>query len=286
MVLSFYIKESSGNSSSIKFGSMDEEGILPGASLAVYRTKSLNKWSLKGGNISVNKHVPLSGEREFQFKFQLPYLYLPPSDFKYFAEKMSIFNLNLRCNVRDNYCKFKKSCDKVSLSTWYLAFDLSDDAGTSNTYSLPSTNQFLVPGTTFGDTSDTCYLPVFSSQRGDGVWYVGNMILNYLYITFDMTPYDEHGKDYIQVGVAPKNPVNDIGKFYKDTTDDTNDSSQKDDNHTIPHPTPKPTPDKNDTNTTNPDNINNNTHPVDPFKPDPPTPIHVDPNENTSGDDS
>jgi hypothetical protein len=52
---------------------------------------------------------------------------------------------------------------------------------------------------------------VFASGRDDGVWYAGNMFLNYLYLTFDMTPYDEHGKDYIQIGVAPKNPKNQIG---------------------------------------------------------------------------
>lgn len=39
MVMSFYLKEAHGNSSSIKFGSYDTEGIAPGNTLAIYRTK-------------------------------------------------------------------------------------------------------------------------------------------------------------------------------------------------------------------------------------------------------
>ena len=45
MVASFYIKGSSGNSSSIKFGSYDEQGIAPGAQLAMYRARGI-EWEL------------------------------------------------------------------------------------------------------------------------------------------------------------------------------------------------------------------------------------------------
>ena len=46
MTMSFYLRESTGNSSSIKFGSYDGEGINPGSTLEIYRTKGLDKWSL------------------------------------------------------------------------------------------------------------------------------------------------------------------------------------------------------------------------------------------------
>jgi|DEB0MinimDraft_12_1074336.scaffolds.fasta_scaffold112910_2 hypothetical protein len=68
-----------------------------------------------------------------------------------------------------------------------------------NLYALPSSNYFLLHGDIVGDTSDTCYLPVFKTALGDKSdwWYVGNLIMNYFYLVFDMTPYDEQGKDYI-----------------------------------------------------------------------------------------
>lgn len=36
--------------------------------------------------------------------------------------------------------------------------------------------------------------------------------MNYFYVTYDMTPYTEHSEDYIQVGIAPSNPMNLIGE--------------------------------------------------------------------------
>jgi hypothetical protein len=116
------------------------------------------------------------------------------------------------------------------------------------------------------------------------------MFLEYFYLTFDMSPYDEHGKDYIQVGVAPKNPVNKIGKFYEDTTDESGDQSKKDDNSTvipIPPPTPTPQPDPEPKPTPDPEpkpsndstaDTNHTDTPVTPVGPDP-KPVVVDPVE-------
>lgn len=127
----------------------------------------------------------------------------------------------------------------------------------------------MVPGTTFGDLENTCYIPVFASNRTDGVWYVGNMILNYLYLTFDMTPYDEHSKDYIQIGVAPKNTENKIGQFYDNTEDTTGDISKPDvDPIPVPVPDPQPTPDPDNTNTTTDTNTTDD-KPVPDIKPKP-----------------
>jgi len=164
----------------------------------------------------------------------------------------------------------------VNPGTYYLSFSLWDGAGEENRYALPSSSNWLVPGETIGQSASRCYLPVFPSGRDDSVWYAGSLILDYLYLTFDMTPYDEHGKDYIQIGVAPRNTVNTIGKQYEDATDTTGeDTSKKDDNSTvIPVPTPHPTPSGGDTNTT----TDEDDKPVGPEpKPKPPGPIHVDP---------
>lgn len=276
---------------------MDEEGISDGASMAIYKTRGLNTWSITVKNFRMNGHNPATSTangRELRFSFHLPFMYLPEADFIYFAEKMAAFDLNLRCRSKTGnyYCRYDRSCNDVRVSTWFFAFDIDDNAGTSNSYSLPASSNLLVPGPTVGDTDQTCYLPVFMSGRNDGVWYAGNMFLEYFYLTFDMSPYDEHGKDYIQVGVAPKNPVNNIGKFYEDTTDESGDQSQKDDNSTVipnpppiptpqpdpkPDPTPSPTPDPKPSN----DSTSNTNHTVDPVGPEP-KPVIVDPTADPS----
>ena len=61
MVVSIYLSESnSENPSVIKFGSYDEEGILDGQKLAVYRSMSLDKWEIKLDRFSVNGRMEKS----------------------------------------------------------------------------------------------------------------------------------------------------------------------------------------------------------------------------------
>jgi hypothetical protein len=81
----------------------------------------------------------------------------------------------------------------------------------NNNYAFPSNKNFLINGDFLGDPN-TCYLPVFRSVKGDQkTWYLGNLVMNLLYLTFDMSPLNEFGKDYITIGVAPINPIYVIG---------------------------------------------------------------------------
>jgi hypothetical protein len=210
---------------------------------------------------------------------QLPYMYLPYSDWVSFAEAMAQFNLNIQCSPLHNYCKFKLPCNNVALNQWFLEFELFDDS-TSNRYALPSTNAFLISGEKLGDSVNTCYLPVFQSNYDDGTMYIGNLFMNYFYMVFDMSPYDEFGKDYITVGVAPINPDNIVGQeFYKPNGTDpippkpTNDSSSSDTNSTVPIPDPgnDTQPIQPVTNTTN-GTTNGTDAPVNPTPVDPITP--------------
>ena len=109
------------------------------------------------------------------------------------------------------------------MKTWYLQFTLYDDQS-NNDYVLPSSNYFMVEGSVFGDSDDSCFIPVFKSPD-QNVWYIGNLVMNYFYLVFDMTPFDEHGKDYIQVGVAPISRSNFIGDAYDDGSIIIGDSS-------------------------------------------------------------
>ena len=127
----------------------------------------------------------------------LPYIYLPNLDFEHFIIEMESFDASIVCHYGDNYCKYMVSCQNLTADTWFLEFELMDES-TSNQYGLPSNNRFMIPGQVMGDSEDTCYLPVFRSISGaQDQWYVGSLFLQYFYLVFDMTPYDEEGEDYI-----------------------------------------------------------------------------------------
>jgi len=63
----------------------------------------------------------------------------------------------------------------------------------------------LVEGTIFGDTSKTCYLPIFdhslTGEQDKKTVIIGNNLLQGYYVVYDMSPL-EAGKDYLQVGVS------------------------------------------------------------------------------------
>ena len=42
------------------------------------------------------------------------------------------------------------------------------------------------------------------------------MFMENYYFVYDQTPADEHGQDYLRIGIAPKNPVDNIGYSQKD----------------------------------------------------------------------
>lgn len=39
------------------------------------------------------------------------------------------------------------------------------------------------------------------------MWYLGNIFMRNYYVSFDMSPYDEHGKDYLQIGIGMQSPA-------------------------------------------------------------------------------
>ena len=50
-VISFYISNTYGNSSFVKFGSYDEKAIAPGSKLNVIRTNNLNSWEISSNEV-------------------------------------------------------------------------------------------------------------------------------------------------------------------------------------------------------------------------------------------
>lgn len=266
MIMSLYVREHSGNYSSVKFGSYDKKGIADGASMAIYRTRENVRWSLTSSQFAVNDHTPLRQTRELVFEFGLPYAYLPQEEFTEFTERMSIWDLNLRCDL--NSCKYNQKCSDVQQNNYFkIAFRISDSTGTGNIYQLPVTKLFFLDGNVLGGSADSCYIPVFRSQLNDNRWYFGNFFTSYFYLVFDQTPIEEFGKDYIQIGIAPRSSVPLVGEVSADNTatpeDPVKPVKPDDPKPIVPDPPkpvdpikpddPQPKPDNTSTNTTKPD---------------------------------
>jgi len=127
----------------------------------------VTSWQLYARNFKINGHSLTGTEiRYVNFDMALPYIYLPNDDFMQFQIKMANYHREVHCNYNNNYCKFLQSCATLNPSTWFSEFELFDDF-ISNRYSIPSDSLFLIDGTTFGDSINTCYLPVFRSITGE-----------------------------------------------------------------------------------------------------------------------
>lgn len=71
----------------------------------------------------------------------------------------------------------------------------------------------FLPGELQSLGEDTCFVPIFGQVSSTtDTWFLGNVFLSEYYTVFDMTPMDEHGEDYIRIGIANANPSDTIGK--------------------------------------------------------------------------
>jgi hypothetical protein len=57
----------------------------------------------------------------------------------------------------------------------------------------------FVEGVDFGDSINTCYIPIFhnNGKSDDNTWYLGNLFMHKYYIILDMTPREELNLDFI-----------------------------------------------------------------------------------------
>lgn len=75
---------------------------------------------------------------------------------------------------------------------------MHDHAEDSFKYTFNIDHLLYEPGTKFGDTIDTCYVPIFRSKSANqNEWYFGSLFLSYFYVVLDQTPMTERGQDYI-----------------------------------------------------------------------------------------
>jgi len=98
------------------------------------------------------------------------------------------------CDPITNLCKFKQSCALVPQRQISFSFRLFD-AQHSTMYKIES-RDLLVDGTYFGDSRETCYVPVFKSDVTIGpderVIFMGNIFTSNYYLVYDQSPQDSY----------------------------------------------------------------------------------------------
>ena len=77
MVVSFYVKMESGNSSIIKFGSYDKLALQPGSELDMFQTQSVKSWDLTSTKFFYGdqSQVFATGAAAVSLDPQMPYIY-------------------------------------------------------------------------------------------------------------------------------------------------------------------------------------------------------------------
>ena len=84
---------------------------------------------------------------------------------------------------------------------------------------------------------DYCGLAIMPSELGGIEWILGSLFMQEHYFVFDMTPKDEKGHNYVQVGIAMKNHED---KVLATHYADKNSIDAKDISHSIANPSPPP----------------------------------------------
>lgn len=86
-----------------------------------------------------------------------------------------------------------------------ILFSIGDDKYGRRYQFKMNFRDLLIPGNFVGEDQDHCYIAVFKSIHGkQDTWIFGNLVMEYFYIVYDMTPQDEGNLGYLQLGIAPK----------------------------------------------------------------------------------
>lgn len=208
MTVSIYLREHTGNLSSIKFGSYDPSAIHPQASLYVFRTISQREWSLNVKDFQVNDGNVLGANKELYFSYHLPYLYLPDTEFNEYVEQIKKWDSHIVC--RTDICWYADhDCHDISSSKYFMIkFKIFDSTARQFSLGIPVSHGFYISNKDLGHNETVCALPIIRSRSDNqNRWYFGSSFLSYFYTVLDQTPLTEHNKDYIQIGIAPRNSV-------------------------------------------------------------------------------
>jgi len=215
--VALYASHREDDLSLIKFGSYDKLGMKDnGYGLRVFKTIDTKSWKLKATYGSMTGREIFSGDRTFLVDPQIPYIYLPAFDYLMFAIRMATFDRSINCGDSYNhFCSYPKPCDQVPDLGIDFRITIADDEQ-SQTFIIPQ-KSFMIPGKLLGDDrSDTCHFAIRKNinQSDTNTVYVGNMFLRDHYVFLDMSPYENENADYLNVGIADRNPGDVIGEAH------------------------------------------------------------------------
>lgn len=182
--------------STIKFGGWDPEALQDYNKMNLYKTRSTSSWGIEGHSFTFQDYE-VNADRDFLIDPQYPFVYIPKVDWKRFRTKLGP---NV-ASQQHNWIKFTQRCENMPSSKYDVKFNLP--GGRSITL---YGKDLLVSGKQIGTGIDNCYLGIFMSESPDQkTWFVGGSFFKDNYVVYDMSTLDK-GKDYIQVGIGPKNP--------------------------------------------------------------------------------
>jgi len=201
--VSFFTTVNPKLQSSIKLGGWDQSAIMDGENLTMVKTEGVDKWliAIQGTTVGATVVDMSDISRSLMIEPQLPYMYLPPDDFKKWAQMLSLIYSDVICNTNTKgTCYFNKNCNHVVDHNYNINLSVGP-VGEAFEIDV-KLRQLMISGNLVGDSSDSCYIPIFKSENTEkDVWYLGNLFMNNYYMVFDQTPADR-GEDYLQIGFA------------------------------------------------------------------------------------
>jgi len=218
-ILSVYVSEEEGKSSIIKFGGWDQISLKNGTELHMFKAATKSSWHLisdsitfAGKNLLTAEDSSFGGrtvekkDRFINIDPMVPYVTVPSSDFELIKKQLMSLKEGVECPSGLNGCKINNKCEEVRDASFDLKMVLKDGE-TSKVFELDEYDM-LIDGAELGLDPNTCYFAIVSAGISviESTWYVGGSFLNKYYVVYDLTPADERGEDYIQIGIGEKNP--------------------------------------------------------------------------------
>ena len=209
LVLAFYMgdkdcifipgQNSCTTSSTIKFGSYDKININPGSKLEMIHTDTFTSWDIHHVNLQIGDDYgphKVSHTNMFKFQPELPYIYFPIDQWKYFVDIINVVFADLGykiCDVTTNVCKFRLPCKDVPSRNWKLRFTLEyfDESYNSIYHEISiDPKDMLYEGPELGEADlkyPTCRIGVFKNYLStmSKTALVGTVLLKKYYIVFD-----------------------------------------------------------------------------------------------------
>mmetsp|Transcript_5551 Transcript_5551/g.9502 ORF Transcript_5551/g.9502 Transcript_5551/m.9502 type:complete len:159 (+) Transcript_5551:624-1100(+) len=135
MIFSVYMQMNEGNSTHIKFGGFDEEGIKGGdakKNLIFLKTKDKTTWEIPLQTVKLGETMldVTAGSKETDrfvlFELAYPFIYMPLSDFQVIAKALNSLYTFPVCDVKKGNCIFSRKCSDVPDIDAHLNLTLSD----------------------------------------------------------------------------------------------------------------------------------------------------------------